>query len=58
MVKADTGKKPRKKTIDKEQAERFKETARELGVDESGKNFEDAFGKIVPTRKASPKEPS
>ncbi len=29
------------------QAERFIETARQLGVDESGKTFEDAFTKIV-----------
>jgi hypothetical protein len=28
---------------DKEQSERFKETARMLGVDASGKKFEDVF---------------
>jgi hypothetical protein len=52
MAKAVTGKKtkPKKKT-DKEQAERFKETARRLGVDETGEKFERDFKKIVPPRK-------
>lgn len=35
----------------KAQHERFKETAREHGADESGKEFERAFGKIVPPKK-------
>ena len=39
--------KPKTKLTDKEQSERFKQTARELGVDESGKEFEIAFEKIV-----------
>jgi hypothetical protein len=32
---------------DKEQSERFKQTARELGVDESGKEFESAITEIL-----------
>jgi hypothetical protein len=32
---------------DKEQSERFKQTARELGVDESGKPFYSAADKIL-----------
>jgi hypothetical protein len=36
---------------DKEQSERFKETAREIGADESGKEFERAFKKLVPVKK-------
>lgn len=39
-----------KKMTQKEQSERFKETARELGVDESGEEFDRAFKKIVPRR--------
>jgi len=37
---------------DKKQSERFKETARELGVDneESAQAFERAFKKLVPER--------
>lgn len=34
------------KNTDKKQSERFIETARELGVDESGKKFERAFKKL------------
>lgn len=43
--KADVPKrqKPKPKLTDKEQSERFIETARELGVDESGKKFERAL---------------
>jgi hypothetical protein len=36
-------KKAKPKLIDKEQSERFIETARELGVDESGQQFESAI---------------
>jgi len=42
--------KRKKEKPDKEQAERFKETARKLDVDESGKEFERVFKKIVPPR--------
>lgn len=41
-------KKPKPKLSDKEQSERFMETARELGVDESGEEFERALRKIIP----------
>jgi len=49
MAKAGTPKKKKAKPklTDKEQSERFKETARELGVDESGECFERAFSDIV-----------
>jgi hypothetical protein len=46
---------PKKKTPNEDPAkqhERFKETAREHGADESGKEFERAFGKIVPPKKS------
>lgn len=39
--------KPKTKLSDKEQSRRFIETARELGVDESGKAFEKAVDKII-----------
>jgi len=38
--------KAKPKISDKEQSERFKKTARELGVDETGKKFEEAFKKV------------
>ena len=41
--------KPKPKLSDKEQSERFKETARKLGVDESGKDFERAVDRIIST---------
>lgn len=55
MAKAGVPKKekPKPKLTDKEQSERFIETARELGVDESGEDFQRAFEKIV-----RPKSPS
>jgi hypothetical protein len=37
----------------KTQSERFIETARLIGVDETGKEFERAIKKIVPARKRS-----
>jgi hypothetical protein len=48
MAKAGTPKKAKlkPKLTDKEQSERFVETARKLGVDESGKSFEKAFEAI------------
>lgn len=42
--------KPKPKLSDKEQSERFMETARRLGVDESGEAFEATFRKIVITK--------
>jgi len=49
MAKAGAPKKakPKPKLTDKEQSERFKQTARELGVDESGKDFDRAIQKIL-----------
>ena len=43
MAKAGTPKKKKAKPklTDKEQSERFKQTARELGVDESGSSFDE-----------------
>jgi hypothetical protein len=40
--------KPKLKLTDKAQFERFVETARNLGVEEVGQPFEDAFMRIVP----------
>jgi hypothetical protein len=40
-----------KKMTQAEQAERFKETARKLGVDESGEAFERALQSIVPPKR-------
>ncbi len=42
-----TGKKGKPSVDDKEQSERFKQTARELGVDKSGKGFEQIFKRIA-----------
>jgi hypothetical protein len=56
MAKAGTKpkRKPKTTTSDKEQSERFIETARQLGVDDaqSGEVFKRAFEKIVPQRRA------
>jgi hypothetical protein len=43
---------PKRKMTKTEQSERFKETARELGVDETGEQFERAFRQIAPPRRA------
>jgi hypothetical protein len=48
-------KKAKPKLTDKEQSERFKKTARELGVDESGERFESAFRKVVLQKGAATK---
>ncbi|MBR0833771.1 hypothetical protein JQ612_11255 [Bradyrhizobium manausense] len=39
--------KPKPKISDKEQSERFMETARELGVDESGEEFRRLIDQII-----------
>lgn len=39
------------KNTDKKQSERFKETARTIGVDETGKEFERALKKLLPLKK-------
>ena len=38
------------KIKDAKQSERFKETARRLGADDSGQPFEDTFRKLVPPK--------
>ena len=45
--------KPRRKMTKAEQSERFKETARKLGADESGEAFERVLRKIVPPKARS-----
>ena len=49
MAKAGTPKKKKAKPklTDKEQSERFIETAHKLDVDETGKSFEQAVEKII-----------
>ena len=51
--KAKSKRKSRKNT-DKEQSERFMETARKLESDETGKSFERVFGKLVQRKSAKP----
>ena len=43
--------KDRSKGGQKTQAERFIETAREIGVDETGKEFERAIQKVIPPKR-------
>jgi hypothetical protein len=43
----------RRKTADKEQFERFVETARQIGVDEDPEALDRAFRKIVPQKSSS-----
>jgi hypothetical protein len=50
MAKHGTKPKPKRKLSKKVQYERFLETARKLGVDETSETFEHAFRKIVPPR--------
>jgi hypothetical protein len=45
--------KPTKKMTQAEQSERFKETARQLGVDETGEAFDRALRTIVPPKRAA-----
>lgn len=45
--------KPKPKLTDKEQSERFIETARRLEVDETGADFERAIDKIIPSKRKS-----
>jgi len=39
-----------------EQSKRFKDTAKELGIDEDGEAFERAMGIIVPPKPPSPQK--
>ena len=50
MAKKPKAKTPTIKKAEKPQSERFKETARALEVDESGKLFERIFKKIAPPK--------
>jgi hypothetical protein len=56
MAKAEKPSAKPKSKPDKEQAERFKETARQLGIHdtESGERFEQSFTKIVPPKRKFP----
>jgi hypothetical protein len=56
MAKAGTPKKKNAKPrlSDKEQSERFKEAARRLGADESGRSFERVFGAILNKNRKNP----
>jgi hypothetical protein len=47
---------PAKKTKpdEKPQGERFIETAREIGADETQEGFEEAFKRVVPSLKSAP----
>jgi hypothetical protein len=47
MGKAGEKQKRRPKLTDKKQSERFKQTAREVGADESVEKFDEMFRKIV-----------
>ena len=47
MAEKPKAKPKRQKMTDKEQSERFIQTARELGVDETGETFEREFSKII-----------
>jgi hypothetical protein len=51
MGKAGEKQKRKPKLTDKRQYERFVETARELGCDESEEAFDQAFRKIVPPKR-------
>ena len=55
MAKA-AAKPKKKKRTDKEQFERFVQTARKLGVNESMEDFEVKFRKIVPPKKRASKD--
>ena len=58
MAKPPGGSKPKPKaekaTREKSQRERFIETARAIGVDETGAEFERALEKIAPPKKRKP----
>jgi hypothetical protein len=53
MGKAGEKQKQKPKMTDKRQYERFVETARKLGCDESEETFERHFSRIVPPKKKS-----
>ena len=49
-MNANSNKQPRSVNQDKAQLDRFKQTARELGCDETGEAFEKAFAKAAPPK--------
>lgn len=49
--KAGAPEKPAKKMTPAEQSERFIKAARELGVDETGKEFEHVLVRVMPPKK-------
>lgn len=51
MGKAGIKQRRKPKISDSRQSERFRETARKLGTDESEEAFDRAFRKIVPPRR-------
>jgi hypothetical protein len=53
----NVAKKPEQDQDDKEQSQRFAETAEKLDVDKSGKYFSRAIGKLVPSNNSSQKKP-
>ncbi len=53
MAKPPKGSKPSLNKSEKLQRERFIETARAIGVDETGEEFERALSKIVPPKSRS-----
>ncbi len=54
--KADRNQGAASKEAEKTQSERFLETARSIGVDESGRKFERALRKIAPPNNATRKK--
>jgi len=46
--------KPKPKFTDKAQSERFIETARKLGIEETGEAFDRAFEKVAPPKRTIP----
>lgn len=58
MEKAATKANRKPKLTDKAQSERFKETAREVGADESDERFGKAFRKIVPSKSPKAGQPA
>jgi hypothetical protein len=54
MAQADSRRKKPPKKSNKQQFERFIETARKLGVDESLEDFQAKFRKIVPPKIKKP----
>ncbi len=56
-MKARDPTQPARKPTQKEQSERFKQTARDLGCDETPGALDRAFDAIDPKRPQSPKNP-